>query len=469
MLEKKHKVLVSISGGPDSVFLLHSLTALSQELGVNITAFHLNHMTRGGQSKKDALFVKDLCEQKGITLISRKEDAKKWSKREGYSFQEGARILRLKYLNEAAMEYNIDKIAIGHNADDNIETLLMNLIRGTGLRGLAGIDPVSGKIIRPLIGIFRKDILNFLDANGISYRIDRTNLETKYFRNKVRNILVPVIESKLRKGFKKNVKRTIEIIRGENDYLDKCAEDLLHKNCEAIRAGNKIILVEIPVEFIAELHYGLKNRIILKAIEKVRGNLVDIKLKNIEDILNISKEGGETKQVSACKDIVAVKEKSTLFLVNNLYRKDLPEKYRLLFGKISQPEQELKIRDDKKTTYKEFNLDVYTKLIDNGSNNEGFKSAKGNEAFLDYDKIDFPVRIVYWKKGDRFFPLGMEEEKKLQDFFTDLKIPKHSRGLIPVFKDKEKIIWIAGHRIDQRVRITENTSKILYIKVNKND
>ncbi|MFO7929483.1 MAG: tRNA lysidine(34) synthetase TilS, partial [Candidatus Humimicrobiaceae bacterium] len=152
MLEKNDKVLVSISGGPDSVFLLYSLTTLSKELRVNITAFHLDHMTRGGQSKKDALFVKGLCERKGIKLISRKENAKKWSKREGCSFQEGARILRLKYLNEAAMEYNIDKIAIGHNADDNIETLLMNLIRGTGLRGLAGIDPVSGKMIRPLIG-----------------------------------------------------------------------------------------------------------------------------------------------------------------------------------------------------------------------------------------------------------------------------------------------------------------------------
>ncbi len=193
MLRCGDSILVSISGGPDSTFLAYMLYGLKDEFNLTLYGFCLDHMTRRGRSALDAAFVKKLCRKLDIRLFSEKIDARKWCRANKLSFQAGARKLRISRLKEISRKYNISRIAVGHNSDDNIETFLMRLIRGAGARGLSGIKPVSGNIIRPLINTSREDIMQYLEGRDIQYCMDHTNLENVYFRNKIRNRLIPFI------------------------------------------------------------------------------------------------------------------------------------------------------------------------------------------------------------------------------------------------------------------------------------
>ena len=196
MVKSGDSILISISGGPDSTFLTHILYGLRDEFNLTLYGYCLDHITRGGRSALDAAFVKKLCRKLDIRLFSEKTNVRKWCRTSRLSFQAGARKLRKSRLEEISRKCNITKIAVGHNSDDNIETFLMRLIRGAGARGLSGIKPVSGKVIRPLITTSRTDIMQYIEDKGIQYCVDHTNLENVYFRNRVRNKLIPFISEK---------------------------------------------------------------------------------------------------------------------------------------------------------------------------------------------------------------------------------------------------------------------------------
>ena len=481
MLSRGDRILISISGGPDSTFLAYVLHYLKPILNLTLFGFHLDHMTRDGESGRDALFVRDLCRKLDIELVEKKVDVKKWCKVNKITFQDGARKIRTRMLLETSECCNADKIAVGHNADDNIETFLMHLIRGAGVRGLAGIKPAGEKFIRPLINTFRGDIEEFLRINNISYCIDRTNIESIYFRNKVRNILIPFIRENFLKAFKTNILKSVELLRDENDFLKDFAERKLAQIAYFKKKfnGNSTAIIKIPVEELIGLSYAIKRRVILCSIEKIKGNLENISFRNIEDILKISSiKGGESKSICISEKVMAVKE------YENIYIFDLDS-----IGSLSDGSQWLVKYEDKKSEsmrgiekqieigkrrkYKEFNIELYSEILDInsiGKKNLKFSriSNKGSmEAFLDYAKIKFPVKIRRWENGDRFYPLGMHKEKKLHDFFIDCKIPKHLRKLVPIFQDKEKIIWVGGYRIDDRAKISSSTAKILSLKLFK--
>ena len=227
MVETGDSILISVSGGPDSVFLTHIFSMLRESLGLELYGFSLDHSTREGQSGNDLKFVKGLCRDLGIKLFSKKVDAAEWCRRHKLSFQEGARKLRAGLLMEIALENNIGRIALGHNLDDNIETFMMRIIRGSGARGLSGIRPVSGKIIRPLIKTSRQDIEDYLNENDIGFCVDRSNLENKYLRNRIRNKLIPFIKDNFPGDFAGSINRTMEILRDEDIFLRKYSSDIL--------------------------------------------------------------------------------------------------------------------------------------------------------------------------------------------------------------------------------------------------
>ena len=317
MLDSGDSILVSISGGPDSVFLTSVLNLIKDDSNLKLYCFHLDHKTRDGQSKKDAEFIKGFCNQLGIKLFKEEIDAKKWSIENKLSFQEGARKLRNKFLESIASGHEIKKIAVGHDADDNIETFFIHLIRGSGLKGLAGIKPKKGKFIRPLIETSRKEILNSLEKNSIRYCKDRTNLENIYFRNKIRNLLVPFIEQNLSKNFKKKLQNTIQILSDENDFIGNIAEKTIRriatfkKNPE----GDRIDTIEVPIKKLKAYPDAFKKRILLSAIEKVKGNLENIKSANINDILKTCFPGGERKELLFTENLKFVKEADKIFLL----------------------------------------------------------------------------------------------------------------------------------------------------------
>ncbi len=473
MVSPGDKVLLSISGGPDSTFLTHVFYLLAPVFNLDLYGFCLDHMTRSGQSSKDVLFVEDLCRRSNIKLIKQKIDAGKWCKSKGFSFQEGARKLRILELNRVAEKYNIDRIVTGHNEDDNIETFLMRLIRGSGARGLAGIKPVRGKFARPLINTSRKKILSYLDKEGITYCIDRTNLEDIYFRNKVRNKLIPFIANNFLKKFRDNVARSMKLLRDEDDFLKDYSRSRLKEIADFREDDDKgpPAFIKIPVKEIECMPEAVKRRVMLAAIEKLKGDLKDITFKNIEDILNLvaAGGGGESKEVMPAHEIKVYKTGEHIYFFNADNINLLPPELKNIFGGQEKASGgragPLEIDIGKTIELKGFNMRLDSKIIEPWKERINLKDSGDTEAWLDHGKINFPLKVRKWKQGDRFFPLGLGKEKKLHDFFIDAKIPLHSRKEIPIFCDSEKIVWIGKHRIDERVKITGQTARALYLKL----
>ena len=470
MMKSGDRILISISGGPDSTFLTHLLYLMRPVLNLTLFGFCLDHMTRNGESEKDALFVEKLCRELDIELFRQKIDVQKWCRENKLSFQEGARKLRMEKLLEISKENNIERIATGHNADDNIETFLMHLVRGAGARGLSGIKPVSGKFIRPLIDIFRKDIIAYLDNKKISYCVDRTNIENIYLRNRVRNILIPFISKHFLESFKSNVLRSINILKDEDEFLREYSVVKLAEiaSIEKSETGKYAALIKIPVLKIKGEARAVQRRIVLAAIEMINGTLENISFNNIDDILGICTSGGESKVIQPEEKIRVFKIGSYIYFVNVDYIRLLPDEFKQFLksnGKVDTEKSGKEIKVGTKIKLKDFNLELSSELLKIGKDKIKFNEVKNTEAFLDYAKIKPPIKVRIWKRGDKFYPLGMQKEKKLQDFFIDSKIPIHLRKLVPVFIDREKIIWVGRHRIDNRVRITEDTKEVLHLKL----
>ncbi len=474
MVKSRDRILISISGGPDSTFLTHLFYLLRPVFNLTLFGFCLDHMTRGGQSAKDALFVEKLCRELDIKLFRQKMDVAKWCRLNKISFQEGARKIRMEKLLEISQKNSIEKIATGHNADDNIETFLMHLLRGAGSRGLSGIRPVAGKFIRPLIEIFREDIISYLDRKKIPYCVDRTNIENIYFRNRIRNILIPFISNYFGQSFKRKVLRSLNILKDESDFLDRYSLARMESMASIEKAGDagNPVFIKIPVLKIGEEARAVRRKIIMSVIEMIHGNLEDISFRNIDDILKICVSGGESKIIQPQANIRVLKIGSYIYFADMEYCEFLPEEF-VRFLKEDKGvkaakrgktrEKEVKIGTSMKLT--DFGLKLSTELLKYGQDKINLNEVENTEAFLDYTRIELPVKIRIWEKGDKFYPLGMKKEKKLQDFFVDNKIPLHLRKLIPIFTDKEKIIWVGKYRIDSRVRITDNTREVLHLKL----
>ena len=474
MVEAGDSILISVSGGPDSVFLTYILNMLRKSLGLELYGFSLDHSTRDGQSGKDLQFVRGLYKDLEIKLFPKKVDASEWCRKHNLSFQEGARKLRSDLLREIASENNIRKIALGHNLDDNIETFLMRVIRGSGAKGLAGIRPVNGCMIRPLINTPRQDIEDYLNANNIGFCMDRSNLEDKYLRNRIRNRLIPFIKDNFPGDLAGSVKRTMEILRDEDIFLRQYSSDILGRTAvfKESSDGKKTIYIRIPITSLRSGPYALRRRIILAALEKIMGSLVDISYRNIEDILGlVETDSGENKWLSPISSVMVFRIGEDIHMADTGFTGEMDpdiqrymlERSGMLQKEGGSPGQAIKIGGY--TGLEDFPFSVMAKRV---SDPGDYRSLPYSRAVLDYKKVLPPVIVRTWRKGDRFYPLGMEGSKKLQDFFIDNKVPVNMRKNIPVFCDSEKVIWVGNMRIDSRVRATSATTDFLCLELFEN-
>ncbi len=442
MLISGDKVLVSISAGPDSMALLHILLKLKDIYDINLHLFHLDHLTREGQSSIDAKFVKELSEKLGINLTLYVKSAEKYAKEKGLSFETGARELRLNLIQRVANQEKITKIATGHNANDLAETILMRLMRGTGTKGMIGISPTKGEFIRPLIYIFRDEIEKFCYENKINYRVDQTNLESYYFRNAIRNRLIPLMREISKKDFLKNLINFSKIYLEEDRFLNSLTKKIYYKISK--RKNNDVY---IPIIELKNLPPALNRRLLRLAIEEKKGELLDISFNAVEDIIDSLKNETEFFEFNLPKFIKVVKDKENLVI-----RKI--EKQKIFFKK--------EIPIEGTCILETLNLVIETKIVDG-------KDAKITDdkktAYLDYESIIPQLYVRPWKFGDRFIPLGLDKGKKLQDFFVNEKIAREKRKTIPILVDSEKIVWIVGYRIDERVKVKPETRKVLIINV----
>ena len=428
LIGQKENLLIAFSGGPDSVFALHFFYKFRKKFRCNISAVHFNHNLRGNESKEDENFAIAQCKKLRVDLNIIQLDVKAFAKKNKLSLEEAARILRYNELSKFAKRNSIDKIITAHNLNDNTETILMNLFSGTGISGLSGIPIKRENIIRPLLCLTKKEVLQYLNHNKINYRIDSSNLENDFKRNFIRNKILPLIEE-INPSFDDALFRSSQNFLKQKEFENNSIEYLIQNFSKQIKNGYELsldllkIYDEIPGEF---LKFFLKKYFNYQLEHK--------------DYIKINK--------------LAFNQKGKSITLKN-YLKVIKESDTLVFTKkiIDNIEAvEIKIGESKKISGKTIKIESTTKSE---------KLSPNNYELIAADNLDDTFIIRNWKIGDKFKPLGMKKEKNVSDFLTDLKIPAAVKKEQLVMINRNQIIWIVGLRISDDVKITSETKKVI--------
>ncbi len=437
MLTEGDKIIIGISGGPDSVALSHILSRLQQKYKLTLHLAHLNHLLRE-EAKQEALFVQRLAKSLKLPIIIEEVDIEQDASK-NFSIQQKARKIRYEFLIRIAKRLNATKIALAHHEDDNLETILMWLIRGCGAEGIKGIPPIrkinqERYIIRPLIKNTKEEIEDYLKLHKLSFKIDSSNLKTDYGRNKIRLELLPKLKE-YNPNIKEALNRLSTLWQMDNEYL----------NSSSVEAKNKVVLEKGRIELkkFSEAHPAIQSRILRQVIKEVKGDLQGITFKHIEAILNLIKNGPAQGRLDLPANIKVKREYETLTIYKGKKEEERigDEKYLLVPG-VTQIEE----------------LKVETRIVPLSTLYSLLSTS--SEVYLDYDKVKLPLLLRHRRKGDKFHPYGMAGSKKIKDLLIDLKVPKSKRDKIYLLEDREGIIWIMN-RIDERVKITDLTENVL--------
>ncbi len=452
MLKAQDKVLVCVSGGPDSISLLYALHSVKDELGISLYVAHLNHMLRSHAAKLDEAFVKRCAGNLGIPIFVDKKDVARLSKKDKSSIEDKARQVRYSFFSKIARSNGLNKIALAHTRDDQAETVLMRLIKGAGPRGLRGIPPKrkleAAVIIRPLIEVSKDEILEFLNKRRIPYRIDRSNLQNKYLRNRIRNLLLPGIQ----KEFNPNIKGILNNISSElskaYDFLHDKSEQIFKKVSRSRGISDELIIF---LDKLSRYHDAIKSEVVRIAIENKKGDLNRITHKNWKDLESLMSSNKSGAQVHIPGGITVIKDYNTLVFakkgVKNITNK---RKWKLEFPG--------------KTQIDKLGICFETKILKKPP--RSLKNKGKNVEYFSYDNLKAPLYIRTRLIADRFRPIGMSREVKLQNFLVNEKVSRHRRDTLPLMISNGKIVWVVGHRISDLAKVTPKAGKILRIECN---
>ena len=443
MLDEGDTILVGVSGGPDSVALLHSLVTLAPKWSLQLVIAHLNHQLRGATADQEAAFVGRLATGLGICCEIGSRNVAKYRSEHRLSLQEAARIVRYAFYDEVAAKYSASKIALGHHADDNAESILMRLLRGTGPLGLAGIHPVRhGLIIRPLIGLTRKEILAFLELGGFEYMKDRSNLDTKYLRNRIRHELLPHLKERYNPNTVCALNRLASILRDEEDFWDQ----------EVRRTLQDFVLDHTPDRLtlmrrgLSDLHPALLRRLVRQAVLSLKGNLRRFGHVHVEAIARL---------------IAAPSPSGSLYLPQGISVVRDREEINFSLSPIEESASfEYRIPCTQTTFIREIGIFLKLSVCD-GSDVSHPKDYPPTTALFDLAAVTFPLKVRNFKRGDRFKPLGLVGSQKVKTFFINQKVPRSKRLRCPILISGGRIIWVGGYRIADSAKVTQKTKKIL--------
>jgi|WetSurSiteA1Bulk_404760.scaffolds.fasta_scaffold00381_2 tRNA(Ile)-lysidine synthase len=418
------KYLLAVSGGVDSVVM----TFLYHLSGIEFSIAHCNFHLRGEESEEDRNFVEQLARSYHRPFYLNDFDTKTYAEEQGVSIQMAARHLRYTWFNELAGKLACDYIATGHNRNDIVETVLLNLARGTGIRGLSGISPVHGKIIRPLLFASRESIAQFARENNLQWREDSSNAETKYHRNYIRHTIIPAFQ-KINPAFLKNAIETSGRLEHTERLLDWMV-DLVKKEVWTELPDRCLIHIEKLKEYPS-------NDILLFELLREFG----VSQLSIESILTAfgSNPGKQFLTRTHC----ITRDRSTLIITRRALR------------------EEAEVLIDQETV--QINYPLHLTFTLSGITPDFTIPTERHFAALDADTISFPLLLRCWKEGDKFHPLGMEGSKKISDFLINNKIARPDKNRIWVLETGGRIAWVVNYRIDDRFRIKSETRKILLI------
>jgi len=448
MLSEGDAVLAAVSGGPDSVALLHIIHLLSGELGISLSVAHLNHGIRGREADSEASFVQDLAQSLRLQAVVRKVDLRALRKEMKLSMQEAARVVRYSFLEETAKEIGANKIALGHTADDRVETVLLNIVRGTGIDGLAGIPPVREQVVRPLIALSRLEILEYLGQNSLPYRTDPTNLKPDYARNRVRLELIPLLESRFNPRVRKALLSLSEIASAEADLARHQTEQIFSRMARLEERG-----ICFQAADLAALHEAEARRVLRMAIERARGSLRDIDMGRIEDMLDRVRRGEDFGMTLPSSGVKARFRRGVLCI----FRPEPPPQ--------EKPPFEYPLNVPGRTEIAEAGLAVVAEFGEPGM---PFPDPAVG-AVLDAEKISGGLVARSWRHGDRMRPLGLDGTRKLHDMFIDARVPRDRRPDMPVITDAEKILWVPGLAISELAKVDPGTRRVLRLSLGSSE
>jgi tRNA(Ile)-lysidine synthase len=456
MLERGDHLVVAVSGGPDSVALLRALVLLSDEFRLRLTAAHLHHGLRAEEADRDEAFVRRLCAGMGMDCICKKVDIGSLQKERGMSVEEIGREERYRFLEETARNCGAAKIAVGHHREDQAETVLNHLIRGSGAAGLRGILPVrDGLIIRPLLDVGRDDIMEFLSREGLAYVIDSSNASPLFLRNRIRNELIPKLTAHYNPRLIDTLCRTAEIIRREDDYLQGVVRQIINGWGIALECGK----ISLPLPGFLALHEAIQSRVVKSLLEGLAPWRNGIGYRHIEAVLRLAhRADGQKASLDLPFGIRVEFERDFLRIRKEQDRRPRKARQR---GKSVLFEYPVEVPAGIRLS--EIGRTVHFAWVPKPS--VGEMRERSETAFMDYESIIPPLVLRNARPGDRVQPLGAGGTKKLKDYFIDRKIPASLRSGIPLLADTRSIIWIAGERVCERVRVTEQTSKVLKAEI----
>jgi len=448
LLDRGDRLIVGVSGGVDSMVLLHLLNTYRREFNLSLIVAHVNHGLRLKESEEEAHLVQKESERLGLHFEYGQFDVKRFQRAGGLSVQDAGRRIRFHFFKSLLLKYQAQKIALGHSADDQVETVLLRLIRGSGLQGLKGMLPIrEGRVIRPLLEVWKEEIESFAREKGIPFLLDSSNLKEDYIRNRVRLSLIPLIEREYQPAFKEIVMKISAILREENDYLDRGAEESYQK---IIHPENEILSFKFS-EFQA-LHKAIQWRV----IQKIWGRM------NKEEM--ITEEGEGLNVDSIYRQLHQSSPSFLLELPRGIYLEKQYDMVSLKKGRVKPLTPfEAELVMPGRTFIGEIGREVVAEETVRDEKFKVFKESP-NTALLDYEKLQFPLKVRNFRPGDRFQPLGVKGTQKLKKFFIDHKVPKFERPKIPLLISGEKIVWIVGYRIDEQVKVTEKTQRVLGVE-----
>ncbi len=443
LIEMNDSILVALSGGPDSVCLLMLLNNIKKQYRLKLFPIYINHMIRPEAAKKEIKFCRQLCKTLNLHLTIQVVNIPEIAKLEKISLEDAGRRFRYKIFSEILSEEKIDKIALGHHADDNAETVLFRIFRGTGIKGLRGIPAKRGKIIRPLISFRKSDIFDFLKKNKLSFCKDQSNKSSEFTRNYIRNELLPEIRKRINPEVVSALINLSETAAEEDEYLASLTEKEI-KRCLSITPGRKF---EINLNKFNSLPGWQKKRVIRFCLRE----------------LSDRKSFPDRQTVERILDLI-ISPKSSISLPYK-QRAELSQQSLFLFSD-RKIEFNLELIINKRSQLKELDIWLKASQIKYLPNKSSFKRMS-REVFLDYNKVIFPLLIRNSKPGDKFKPLGSSGNRKLSDYLIDKKLPRALRNEILLVCDLKGIIWLSGFEIANRVKIDKLTKKVLKIEFDK--
>ncbi len=442
MLSPGAKVVVAVSGGADSMALLCALFQLRSVYDLTLMVAHINHQLRGAEAEQDALFVEQQAVRLGLPFYQTRVDVKALQRSSGMSLQHAARQLRYRFFHALSQTLDATRVALGHTADDQAETLLMRLLRGSGPTGLAGIPPVRLPFIRPLIAVSRQAISSYLQTERCSWVEDSSNTHKVYLRNRVRLDLLPKLQQ-YNPQIVRRLNELADMLRADSQVLEQQVDawavqalDWQASNRVAIRCG---LFGIAPV--------AIQRRLLRRAMAALVISPETVGFRHVEGLRQFIVSGDGGRRCGLPGQILAERYAETILLWNAHRTPVIP--CVLAFPVPGHVEVAA------------LNIRLIADIIDKPGN---INAMRPQWALLDLDRTVCPLYVRFRQPGDRFYPLGAPGSKKLQDFFVDSRIPRVERPYVPLVVSKSEIVWVVGYRIADPFKLRPETNRVLRLQ-----